>query len=132
MVSTTLVSLFWSSILFLCGALLFQKSIAHFLEVDKEYVNYAIWILALDALVILPFSELRAEQKPIRYAVIKLFNVFVNMFLSLFFLIVLPDLAYSNPHGFWSSIFIKNRKKFFVYVYLKHVFMYVLCMNNLV
>lgn len=115
-VSTTLVSLFWSSILFLCGALLFQKSIASFLEVDKEYVNYAIWILALDALVILPFSKLRAEQKPIRYAAIKLFNVFVNMFLSLFFLIVLPDLAYSNPHGFWSTIFIKDYQVGYVFL----------------
>ena len=71
-ISTASVSIFWSSILFLCGALLFQKTISSYLEINKEYLNYAIWILALDALVIIPFSKLRAEQRPIKYAAIKL------------------------------------------------------------
>ena len=43
--------------MFLCITLLFQKTLAGLLNVDKEYVNYAIWILAFDALVIIPFSK---------------------------------------------------------------------------
>ena len=70
-VSTATVSIFWSTILFLCVTLLFQKTLASLLNVDKEYVNYAIWILAFDALVIIPFSKLRAEQRPIKYSVLK-------------------------------------------------------------
>ena len=71
-ISTSTVSVFWSTILFLSVALLFQKSLAGLLNIDKEYINYAIWILAFDALVIIPFSKLRAEQRPIRYSVLKI------------------------------------------------------------
>lgn len=118
-ISTSLVSIFWSSILFLCGALLFQKSIATYLEVDKEYVNYAIWILALDALVIIPFAQLRAEQKPIRFAVFKIANVFVFTLLNVFFLAILPKLAKNNPSGFWSSFYVSNYQ--IGYVFLSHL-----------
>jgi len=115
-VNTTLVSLFWSSILFLSGALLFQKSLSIAFNVEKEYVNYAIWILALDALTILPFAKLRAEQKPIRFAVIKIANVLVNMFLNLFFLIILPEITKSNPTGFWSSFYVEDYQIGYVFL----------------
>ena len=69
-ISTATVSIFWSTVLFLCITLLFQKTLAGLLNVDKEYVNYAIWILAFDALVIIPFSKLRAEQKALKYSVL--------------------------------------------------------------
>ncbi|WP_374539870.1 lipopolysaccharide biosynthesis protein [Flavobacterium sp.] len=115
-ISTSMVSIFWSSILFLSGALLFQKSIASFLEVDKEYVNYAIWILAFDALTIIPFSQLRAEQRPIRYATIKIANVIINMLLNVFFLAILPKLALHNPYGFWSSIYVTDYQIGYVFL----------------
>lgn len=115
-ISTSMVSIFWSSILFLSGALLFQKSIASFLEVDKEYVNYAIWILAFDALTIIPFSQLRAEQRPIRYATIKIANVIINMLLNVFFLAILPKLALLNPYGFWSSIYVTDYQIGYVFL----------------
>lgn len=115
-ISTASVSIFWSSILFLCGALLFQKTIANYLDINKEYVNYAIWILALDALVIIPFSKLRAEQRPIKYAVIKIANVCINMLLNIFLLAVLPKLATANPTGFWNSIYVHDYQIGYVFL----------------
>lgn len=115
-ISTASVSIFWSSILFLCGVLLFQKTIANYLDINKEYVNYAIWILALDALVIIPFSKLRAEQRPIKYAVIKIANVCINMLLNIFLLAVLPKLATANPTGFWNSIYVHDYQIGYVFL----------------
>lgn len=115
-ISTASVSIFWSSILFLCGALLFQKTISSYLEINKEYVNYAIWILALDALVIIPFSKLRAEQRPIKYAAIKIANVCINMLLNIFFLAILPQLAETNPTGFWGSIYVHDYQIGYVFL----------------
>ncbi|WMW78063.1 polysaccharide biosynthesis C-terminal domain-containing protein [Flavobacterium sp. 20NA77.7] len=115
-ISTASVSIFWSSILFLCGALLFQKTISNYLEINKEYVNYAIWILALDALVIIPFSKLRAEQRPIKYATIKIANVCINMLLNIFLLAILPKLAIANPTGFWSSIYVHDYQIGYVFL----------------
>lgn len=115
-ISTATVSIFWSTMAFLCLALLFQKTLSGFLEVDKEYVNYAIWILAFDALVIIPFSKLRAEQKPIKYSVFKITNVLINMLLNIFLLAILPKLAIGNPQGFWSTIYAEDYQIGYVFL----------------
>lgn len=105
---TTIISIFWSTIIFIFLALLFRNYLAHWSGVDTQYITYSIWILALDALVIVPFSKLRANQKPILYAAIKIGNVLVNLCLNLFFLIYLPNVFVSQPDSFLSSIYIEN------------------------
>lgn len=115
-ISTATVSIFWSTILFLCITLLFQKTLAGLLNVNKEYVNYAIWILAFDALVIIPFSKLRAEQRPIKYSVLKISNVIINMLLNVFLLAILPKLAHNNPQGFWSTFYFEDYQIGYVFL----------------
>ncbi|AND64126.1 polysaccharide biosynthesis protein [Flavobacterium covae] len=94
---TSLASLFWSSIAFLAFSLIFRESIAHFINIKKEYITYTIWILVLDALVVIPFSKLRAEKKSMQYAVIKILNVVINFGLNIFFLLILPLISKENP-----------------------------------
>lgn len=107
-VETSMVSIFWTTIVFLVLALLFRTSLADWSGIDSQYISYAIWILALDALVIIPFSKLRAFQKPMTYAIIKIGNVLVNLLLSIVFLIYLPKLSAVNPTGLISSFYIEN------------------------
>ncbi|KDN55301.1 lipopolysaccharide biosynthesis protein [Flavobacterium seoulense] len=107
-VETSMVSIFWTTIIFLLVALLFRTTLADWSGIDSQYITYSIWILALDALVIIPFSKLRAFQKPMVYAVIKIGNVLVNLLLSILFLIYLPKLAQINPTGLISSFYIEN------------------------
>ncbi len=87
-IQTSTISVFWTSIGFLFLSLFLRKILSSWINVDVEYVTYAIWILVLDALVIIPFSKLRAEQRPIVYAVIKIGNVFINMALKRFLFVV--------------------------------------------
>jgi O-antigen/teichoic acid export membrane protein len=107
-VETSMVSIFWTTLLFLVVALLFRTSLADWSGIDSQYITYSIWILALDALVIIPFSKLRAFQRPIMYAIIKIGNVLVNLLLSILFLIYLPKLAVSHPTGIISTFYIEN------------------------
>ncbi|RZJ67987.1 MAG: polysaccharide biosynthesis protein [Flavobacterium sp.] len=107
-VSTSMISIFWSSMLFLGIALLFRNTIAEMVNVDTSYITYAIWILVLDALVIIPFSKLRALQRPMVYAAIKIGNVMVNLGLNLICLLWLPYFAQNNPDSFISSLYIEN------------------------
>ncbi|MFI0490952.1 lipopolysaccharide biosynthesis protein, partial [Flavobacterium sp.] len=115
-VETTTVSVFWTTILFLFPALLFRNSLASFSGIDVQYITYTIWILVLDALVIVPFSKLRAFQKPMVYAIIKIGNVIVNLSLNIFFLIYLPKIAESNPSGFLSSLYAENFQIGYIFV----------------
>ena len=105
---TSMVSIFWSTITFLVIALLFRTSLAEWSGIDTQYITYTIWILALDALVIIPFSKLRVDQKPMVYAGIKIGNVLVNLVLSVVFLLYIPMLIEANPHGFLRSVYVDN------------------------
>ena len=102
-VSTSLLSI--TTFLFLVIALSLQNTIAQLTDIDVRYFRYAVFILTLDALVIIPFAWLRANEKPMRYAVIKLLNVAINLGLNLFFLLLLPKLVETNPEGFFSGIY---------------------------
>ena len=107
-VSTTTVSIFISSILFFTIAYIFKTNIANYTNVPENFIEYALWILLFDALVVIPFSKLRAEQKATKFAVIKIGNVAVNLLLNLFFLVLLPHLAAQYPTSIFNSIFIPN------------------------
>ena len=115
-VATTTITLFWSSIFFLFVALIFRNALADWANVAVQYITYSIWILVLDALVIVPFSKLRATQRPIRYAVIKIGNVIVNLLLNLFFLLLLPKLAEANPNSFIGNVYVENFEIGYIFV----------------
>ncbi len=115
-VSTSTVSLFWTSLGFLVLGLLFRNTLASWSDIKVEYIVYTIWILTLDALAIIPFSKLRAEKKPIKYATIKMANVSINLLLNVFFLALLPKLAAYNSNGILSSIYFENSQIGYIFV----------------
>ncbi|RRJ94111.1 lipopolysaccharide biosynthesis protein [Flavobacterium macacae] len=107
-IETSTISIFWTSIGFLFLSLFFRNTLSTWINVDVEFVTYAIWILVLDALVTIPFSKLRAEQRPIVYAVIKIGNVVINMALNLFFLLYLPQIAQNYPNTFLATLYFED------------------------
>ncbi len=115
-IGTSAISLIVSSFGFFVLALLFQNQIAEFIDIDVKYINLVIWILLLDALAIIPFAWLRATQRPMRYAIVKIFNVVIYIGLNLFFLLVLKNLdlkgsileSIYRPNFEISYIFIAN------------------------
>lgn len=115
-ISTATVSIFWSSISFLFLALIFRNTLSHWAEIKVEYITYTIWILVLDALVIIPFSRLRATKRPMQYGIIKIANVSLMMLLNLFFLIFLPEIAESNPEGFFNTIYFENFQVGYIFI----------------
>lgn len=113
-VGTSTISLILSSLGFFVLALIFQNQIASFINIDVKYINLVIWTLLLDALVIIPFAWLRANEKPKRYAIIKILNVVINLGLNLFFLLALKKLALSN--SFFESIYKPNFEISYIFI----------------
>ncbi len=96
-IGTSAISLIITSLAFFVLAIIFQNHIANVIDIKVEYVHLVIWILLLDALVIIPFAWLRANAKPVKYALIKILNVSINLGLNLFLLLWLKDLATESP-----------------------------------
>jgi len=115
-VSTSTISLFWSTIGFLILFLLFRKDLALWSKINVEYVVFTIWILALDALAIIPFSKIRAEGRPIKYAVIKISNVVINLSLNIFFLAFLPNWAINTDNVFIQTIYHQDFQIGYIFV----------------
>lgn len=114
--STSTISLFWSSLMFLGLGLLSRRYLSEAAGIDVEYVTYTIWVLVLDALAVVPFSKLRAEGRPMFYAAIKIGNVALNLALNFFFLVYLRDLAHNHPDSFWSAIYVEDFQVGYVFV----------------
>ena len=91
--STSAISIVFTTAIFVLITILAQDQIASLIGVEVEFLRYVIWILALDTLVIIPFAHLRAMERPMRYAIIKIINVVIYASLNVFFLIFLKDLA---------------------------------------
>ena len=117
-ISTSTISLFWSSLGFLVLGLLFRNTLANWSNISVEYITFTIWILTLDALAIIPFSKLRAERKPMKYAAIKMGNVCINLLLTIFFLAFLPKLAVQNPDGFLSTVYFEKYQIGYIFISL--------------
>lgn len=115
-ISTATISLFWSTVGFLVLLLLFRKNLALWSEIKVEYIVFTIWILALDALVIIPFSKIRAENRPVKYAIIKISNVLINLMLNIFFLAFLPKLAANSTNVFFQTIYFEDFQIGYIFV----------------
>lgn len=62
----------------------------------REYVLYFALILTFDAIAALPFAKLRAENRALRFASIKIFEILLTVALSLFFIVLCPKLQTQN------------------------------------
>ena len=113
-IGTSAISLIVTSLGFFVLALIFQNQISQFIDIDVKYINLVIWILLLDALVIIPFAWLRAKQRPTRYAIIKILNVTINLGLNLFFLLALKDLA--SDGSLFNSIYKPNFEISYIFI----------------
>ena len=117
--STSLISLFVSSFVFIVLVIIFSKPIASVLEYNN-HSEYVIWlgiIIGFDALTAIPFAYLRQQNKALKFALIKLINIIIFIGLNLFFLLLCPLLIKNGikiPNWIYSSevgvgyIFISN------------------------
>jgi O-antigen/teichoic acid export membrane protein len=100
--STGMISLLLSSVVFLVLVLSFSGKVAQWIDYPNhpEYVRWFAWILTLDALSAIPFAYLRAINRPIRFAWVKMTNISINIGLNLFFLLLCPYVLSHYPEGF--------------------------------
>ena len=112
--STGMISIIITSVLFLGLVLLFAGDIARWIDYSDhpEYVKWFAWILTFDALSAIPFALLRAQNRPVRFAWVKMTNIAINILLNLFFLVFCPFILkhYSNSFlgHFITAVYIQN------------------------
>lgn len=106
--STSLISLFFTSLVFVFLAALFSGNIAYLIDYSEhpEYITWFAVILGLDTITAIPFARLRLRNHPIKFASFKLVGIAVNIFFNLFFLSFCPWFLSKNPDSVLSLIYI--------------------------
>jgi len=70
----------------------FRKPIALAMLVPPRFthlINYVILILIFDTLALIPFGNLRLERKSIKFSIIKILNISINLILNLYLILEL-------------------------------------------
>ena len=97
--STILISVGATSLLFLVLCFAFLSPVSSWMGYaqNPEFIGMMALVVALDAFQSIPFSYLRYKQRPIKFAAIRLFNIFTNIALNLFFLVACPWIHQHSP-----------------------------------
>lgn len=116
--STALTSLISTSIFFGIVIWIFSPQIATAIKIPDypQYVTYFALIMALDAISAIPFAYLRQQNRPIKFAIVKNINIFTNILLNLYFLLLCPfvnkkygiNLPFYSGHVHLGYVFIAN------------------------
>ena len=105
--STSLISLFFTSVSFVLLASVFSNQLAGIIQYP-EHPEYILWfaiILGIDALTAIPFARLRLNNRPVKFALIKFINIGFNIGFNLFFISLCPLLLEANPDSIVKNIY---------------------------
>ena len=92
--TTSLITLFTTSLLFALACILWQTPIATLIGYPShsEFIAILGVTVAIDAFASIPFAYLRYKKRPLQFAALKLLFVFLNIALNLFFLVLCPKI----------------------------------------
>jgi len=99
--STALIFVLLANALFFIGIMQVNQELADALKY-ANHPEYVLWfglILVFDAMTAIPFARLRAENKALRFAGIKIAEILLTIGLSLFFIVYCPKLYTQNPES---------------------------------
>ena len=115
--STSLITLFTTSLLFAVACTIWRTPIANALgyPTHSEFIALLGIVVAMDAFASIPFAYLRYKKRPLQFAALKLLFVFLNIALNLFFLVLCPKIqdwaiisSWYNPNYGVGYVFVAN------------------------
>ncbi len=108
--NTTSLSLIFSTIVLTILFLLLQHPLSVLLQITShpEYLSLCAAMIALDALCIIPFAKLRQDNRPVKFAIVKVGGILINIISLYFFLSICPRVIAHNPTHWLSHYFDPN------------------------
>src|SRR5688572_29824321 len=108
--NTLSVSILVTTILFTLILWMFRSPLADAAGLGRhpQYISWMCWIIFFDTLATLPFAKLRQENRPKKYAFVRVAGIVMNILVVVLFLGVIPAYAEENPDSFLAVIYDKQ------------------------
>lgn len=108
--STSLVSLFFTTVSFVLLASVFRHEIASVIHYPDhpEYILWFALILGIDAFTAIPFARLRLNNRPLKFAFVKFVFIGFNIGFNLFFISLCPKVLENNPDSILNLVYSKE------------------------
>ena len=105
--NTLSVSIIVTTIVFTMLLFIFKEPLTGFLELKNhpEYVTWMIWIIFFDTLIVIPLSQLRLEERPVRYALVNMGSIFINISVVFLFLFIAKEAYEKDPQTILGAIY---------------------------
>jgi len=115
--STSLISLFSTSSLFMILVILFIGPVSAFLNYPEhqDFIMMTAAIMAIDSFCAIPFARLRKENKPGIFSIIKISNVVITIISVLFLLLAAPGI-WENSEGWFRKAYNPEYRVGYVFV----------------
>ncbi|MCD4681849.1 MAG: oligosaccharide flippase family protein [Bacteroidales bacterium] len=119
--STSLISIFFTSLLFIILVIVFIDPISVLMKYpqSQDLIIYSAIIIGIDAFTAIQFAYLRQQNKPIRFSLIRIITVSINVGLNLYFIWICDILYKSNPDS--SFLFFYNPEIRIGYVFISNL-----------
>lgn len=100
LIATSFISVFVAALLFVAIAFSFSGFFTNMFDFSQNPMQFKLFIgiLAIDAVSVVPFAYLRAANRPVKYAAIKMMNVGIIVAINLLFLKFIPELKASGQN----------------------------------
>jgi O-antigen/teichoic acid export membrane protein len=108
--NTSSISMLFVTGLVLFGLYTWRLPLADLLQITihPEYISLLAWIVALDALTTIPFSRLRLQGRPKKFALIKVGGILLNILATYVLISSLPNYVQTHPGGFLQKLYTPN------------------------
>jgi O-antigen/teichoic acid export membrane protein len=118
----------FSSVLFssiaLCGILFMASpTLLHWLSLGNdtslyriEYIYLFTAIMGIDAITAIPFAKLRLDNRPIKFAAVRIAVISINVFLNCYFLLFCPYWNGLHPTSIFTSFYVEANSVYYIFL----------------
>lgn len=108
--NTALIMLLISSTVMALILVVLAPSIAESLSTPHTiylpvYIIWCALIIASDAIMAIPFAQLRSDNQPLKFSVLKIINVAINAGLTIFFVLLCKPAFENNEANFYATLY---------------------------
>ncbi len=131
---TAFGSLLISTIVLIVLLSFFRGTINNFMNLQghPEYIMWCLYLIGLDSLCVIPFAKLRQENRPKKYAFVKLSGIIINILFTVLFLVWLPKYVENHPVDFLSQWYRGNNRVGFLLLanILQNLFVFLILLKE--